>query len=755
MRHLNHDQPEPGNNRLPALPNSYFVQPGELTIEPASSSPGIDYWHLLRKYLILLSLFAVAGAAAGFFSVAFLNPVYQSRALLEVQAPTVTLFKNSGVSGNDEVSQVNIQTQIQLLRSSSFLRRVMERLQLETVPPPPVQNDIFSRLRRRLTTNTQDPMALMTSGLNVALATFDARPINGTRIIEITCDSTSPDIAANFVNTLANEYIEQNSQGRAQNLQQTSQWLSGQLEETRNKLQEAQQHLQEFVQSSGNLFVLQDNTLDNSKLRQLQGELSAIQADRIAKQAKYELVAKTSPEALPGVLEDINVRGYQTRIADLRREAAVLKTTLTPDNPKVKKIEVQINELQITLNKEVTAEIQRIKNDYDVALRREKLLSADYTKQASQVSAEATKASQYSGLKREVETLQQTYSAMLLQANESNINSSVPLGMGTIRLVDPSTPPAKPYKPRPALNIAFGTMAGLFLSVGIAFLWERMDKSVRTPGHSRTLLNVPELGVIPSIEPRGSRPAWRLLLGRESRNAGEMVGSEVSLDTRVGFWDSAPASQLLADSFRVTLASLMLGNGTRRPPRVILVTSPGAGEGKTTIVSNLGTALAETGRSVLILDGDFRRPRLHKVFDLADTWGLTNILEEGSAAPERFGLLTTVPGLFVMPNGPKSGSISKMLYGSEIRRFFQMVREKYDIVLIDAPPILEVADGRLLAEFADGVLLVLRSGVTDRVAALQAYQQLSEDQTPLLGTVLNDFKATRRSRQGYYNYAGR
>ncbi len=747
MWESNQRNSEPGGNRLPALPAHYVGVPATDTIIDAmAAAPAVDYFRLVKKYALIVLALTVIGSAAGFFSVAFFSPVYRAQALLEVQTAAAGILKNQ--VGSDDSTQVNIQTQIQLLRSASFLGRVMERLQLETVPPPPVQNDIFSRLRRRLRTNQQDPMSLLKEGLSAALSSFTARPINGTRLVEISCDSTSPDIASNFVNTLANEYIEQSVQTRAQASQQANQWLSGQLEEARTKMQEAQQKLQEFVKSSGNLFVLQDNTLDNSKLRQLQGELSAIQADRIAKQAKYELVAKSAPEALPDVLDDPTLRGYQARIADLTRESLALRTTLTPENQKVKRIEVQITELKTTLNKEVSAVLERIKNDYDAALRRERLLSAEYTKQAGQVSSEATKGAQYGALRREVEMAQQSYTAMLLQANESSIASSSP--MSSIRLVDPASPPAEPYKPRPALNIGFGTLTGLLLSVGIAFLWEKSDKSVRTPGHSRSLLNVPELGVIPSIETEGLKGGRRFLPRRMIKATPGNGSPGPALHKMI--LEGKDETSRLADSFRVTLASLMLGNATGRRHQVILVTSPSPGEGKTTTTSNLGTALAETGRSVLILDGDFRRPRLHQYFELSNDWGLTNILAaEGTV--EMMGLPTSVKGLTVLPNGPKPDSVPRLLYSPELRRFFQTARERYDIVLIDAPPVLEVADARLLGKFADGVVLVLRSGATDRADALQAYQQLYEDGTPLLGTVLNDFKPSRKSRDFYRYYS--
>ena len=744
MQESSFPTPEYGGLSGPVRP--YLdLNPSDFGVDPSGSPQPLDYRRVIKRYLALSLLLMFFGAAAGFVLTAYVSPTYRARAMVEVEPLSVVLPKNE-LSTLGSSSQLDIQTDIQVLRSATFLRRVLDRLQLETVPPPPIQNDIFSRVRRRIRTNVQDPLAQMKEGLNFAVTTFSARPVNETRIIEITCDSTTPEIASAFVNTVANEYIEQSLQQRTQTAQQTNQWLTGQLEETRNRLQEAQQKLQEFVQTSGNLFVLQDNTLDNSKLRELQGELSSIQADRIAKQARYELVAKSSPEALPDVLDDVTLRTYQSHLADLRREAAALNVTLTPENPKVKKILAQIAELQKTLKREEDSVLQRMKNDYDAALRREKLLRSAYAVQAAQVSAQATKAAQYNALKRDVDTLQQTYNATLLEANESSISSSVPVN--TIRLVDPSTPPGAPYAPRPTLNISFGAMAGLFLAGGFAFLREKTDRRVRMPGHSRHLLRIPELGVIPSIASRGGKLYDRLLPIGKRQTAEPLT---IAPSPKVSGASKKEAYQL-AESFRVTLASLLRENDGKRQPKVILVSSPGPGEGKTTIVSNLGIALAETGRKVLIIDADFRRPRLHAMFDLENNWGVTNILSADMETAS-LGISSGYPGLSVLPSGPLPENVPKLLYSGNFHRLLQAARERFDIVLIDAPPILEVADARIIGRLADRSVLVLRSGLTHQADAVEAYQQLHEDGTLLLGTVLNDWKPASRKRDYYYYMA--
>jgi len=736
------------NNRLPALPAPYLPVPaGEIVLDGAPPAPKPEYGRLVRKYIVLALLLMLMGAGAGFLSVAFFTPMYKARAVLEIQSGNDGFLKGQR-DGGESATEINIQTQIQLLKSVSFLRKVVGRLQLETVPPAPVQSDIFAKLRQRLRTVSQDPMAVMKDGLETASMTLQARPITGTRIIEVTCQSSNPEIASDFVNAVANEYVEQSLQGRMQVAQKASQYLSGELEETKTRLQDAQQRLQDFVRTSGNLFVLQDNTLADTKLRDLQAQMAAIQNERITKQAKFEQVDKTPAASLPDVLDDPALRGDQTRIADLRQQLAALSTTFQPGSPKVQKVQSQLAELEATLNKEIAGARERVATEYQAALRKEKLLKAAYDAQAGQVSGEASKATQYGALKREVDSLRQLYDTMLLQSNESNIASQMPINQ--VQVVDPSSPETAPFSPKPAVNIMMGVIAGLMLSAGIAFLWEKKDNSFRVPGHARSLLNVPELGVIPTVKAEGGKK-WRL-----SRNKN---GSEEANRDFVQVFRTAASGQAAAfrpaESFRVTLASLLRESVTGGRPQAILVTSARPAEGKTTVASNLGMALAETGRNVLLVDGDFRRPRLHHVFNLPNNWGLTNLLGDGANMQDSVGMPTSFPGLSVLPSGPAPPSISKILYSPGLRQFFNLVRTRFDIILIDAPPILEVADARVLGEFADGAVLVLRAGSTDRADALEACQHLHEDGTLLLGTVLNDWKPSRKSKNYYEYYGGR
>jgi capsular exopolysaccharide synthesis family protein len=725
---------------------------GFSSFQPPSEDEGstfnLDIRQILRKYWLLLLGLMILGAGVGFISVVLSAPMYRARLLLEVQSINQGWSKDGSLGGGGDVNLVDIQTQINILRGGTFLKRGAERMQSETVPLAPTGRDLFSRLRERLHPATQDPLENARNGLNVAVQTFDARPVASTRLIELSCQSTSPDVAAQFLNAMAAEFSEDTSRSRMQSSQKTTEWLSAQIEETKSKLQESEEHLRDFVQASGNVFAGQDSTLDDTKLSTLKAELAKIQADRIVKQTRYELTLNNPPDTLGEILDDAALRGYQQQAEVLRREKASLETTYTPKHEKVRKIDAQLPLLEQAYKNELNSVIKRIKNDYEAALRQEKLLSAAYNGQSQRVGSEAGKAAQYNALRREVDTLRQIYQSLLMQSNQASLSSSVPIN--PIRIVEPSDPPQAPYKPQPVLNISFGTVFGMALAVGLVFLRQKMDHSISSPGMSRRLLNTPELGVIPNL-PNGNR-----LAGAGSRNSRNLIIRDEEDDPAGAFesWHSAPA--FVAESFRGTLASILRNQGLRKQ-KTIMVTSAGPAEGKTTVIQNLGIALAETGQKVLLVDGDFRRPNLHRKFGTSNVVSLIDLISETTPLDEypaeRLGAPTGFPGLSLLPNRPTQDNVSKALYSPRLRAIFEMAVQQYDTILVDAPPILNVADTRIMAPLTDALILVLRCGVTHKDAAVEAYRRIQEDGLSLLGTVLTDYDLSAgQKRQYYYDY---
>lgn len=340
-------------------------------------------------------------------------------------------------------------------------------------------------------------------------------------------------------------------------------------------------------------------------------------------------------------------------------------------------------------------------------------------------------------LKREVELNRKAFETMSQRLDDARVASSV--RQANIRLVSPAQAAEDAYKPNLPFNLALGAISGLILGVGFIMLREQSRPTVRLPGEAAISLALQELGVIPRVKRTSSLGLVFNHSGREKDPAGRIAWGELSQ---------------MSESFRATLASLLPPNRRADHPRVLIVTSSWPMEGKTTIVSNLAVSLTEIGKKVLVIDGDMRRPRLHKVFDRANSWGLSDILREQNAIEDLpldvLVTKTAIPGLSLLPSGASAANITGLLWSGRMARLLPRFREVFDHVLVDAPPCLEFADARIMARYADQLVLVVRANYTDRRAAQAAVRRLSLDEIPVRGVILN---CCDPGRTGLYDYA--
>lgn len=733
-------------SRLPARPQYLDVPPPQIVEE---QSPGLllEYWDILRRRKRTLAIIAFLGALAALLLTLPQTPVYQARASLEIQNLNENFMNMREVSptssdGASYTAEYDLQTQVKILQSDSVLDRVISSLQLEKQFFNQKDGGRVSNWRKALGLPQRAPVSLRHEAQARLTQNLKVRTQANTRIVEILYDSTNPKLAADIANAITAEFIEQNLEGRWQTTQHTGEWLARQMEDFRNKLEKSEDQLQNYARATGLLFTSEKDNVAEEKLRQLQQELSRAQAERVARQSKHELVASTSPDSLPDVLDSATLKEYQVKLTDLRRQLAELSSSLTAAHPSVKKVQAQVGALEAALERERANVTGRMRNEFDAAQRRESLLAAVYASQARLMSEQAAKVTHYNILKREVDTNRQVYDSMLQRVKEASIASA--LRASNVRVIDSAKPPARPYKPGLPLNLALGLLTGLFFGVVFVVMRERADRSIQAPGETSAYLNVPELGVIPSAQ-AVQRAGHYYHRDVEST---EKEITKVELVT----WRKKPS--VLADSFRATLASILYSGNNGERPRVIVLTSANPKEGKTTVASNLALALAEMGRRVLLIDGDMRKPRLHDIFRLPNEWGLSDLLE-GRKPPkgrEAQVIKTGYDELYLLPAGTAAKKIPRLLHSPRVAEFLTRARQDYDTVLIDTPPMALIADARDLGRLADGVILVVRSTETTRETAAAASQRLTDDGTRVLGTVLNRWDPRVTSRYGYAHY---
>jgi len=434
---------------LPAGHKVPGIDPARTTFVGGPYTGGfLEYWRMIRRHRGTVIIITCLGGLIGCLIGLPQTPVYHSRATVEVQPLNENLLNTRQVDptpGPSEYSQgeIDIQTQIKLLQSESLIERTVAKLKLDRRPELLEQPDRLSVWRKTLGLSDPSPASSREEAVKMAAGNLRVRSLAQTRVVELTCDSTDPRLAADFANTLITEYTELSLESRWESTQHTGAWLTRQLEEIRINLEKSEDRLQSYAHATGLMFMSEKDSVAEQRLRQLQGELSTAQADRIAKQSKYEMAKSSSPGSLPEVLDDASLRDYQDKLTELRSQLAELATSLTPKHPKIERIQAQIAEVESALERERGNIVKRIQNEQDAAQRREQLLATEYATQARLVSEQAEKAVHYNILKREVDTNRQLYDGMLQKVKEYGIASA--MRASNIRIVDRAKPARLPY----------------------------------------------------------------------------------------------------------------------------------------------------------------------------------------------------------------------------------------------------------------------------------------------------------------------
>ena len=718
--------------------------------EAAETGALLDYWNILGRRKWTLLIVALAGVLTGILFSLPQKPQYQAKASLEIQEFNENVL-NKGFDGGSQTPNTDgetyFHTQIKLLQSESLLERVIKKLNLHDDEAARAANP--QKIRAWLGLPQPKAIPAMERLTQRMAENLTVRVSGRTRIVEILYVDRDPELAANVANVLANEFIDLCQEMRWRSTQRTGEWLTNQLAEMKIKLEKSEAELHAYAGASGLLANSGKDTIDETKLRALQEELSRAQTDRVTRQSKFELASATEDGSLPEVLDDSTLREYKIKLTDLRRQRAELSATMTPAHYKVREIDEQIAAVRDAVERERTNILRRIKNEYDTASRREALLAEASAAQIGIVNEQSNRAVHFNMLKHEVDTSRQLYELLLQRVKEAGVASA--MRAGNILIVDPARLPLVPYKPNFLMNAAVGLLTGLFAGLGLVLFRERSDVTFRSPGETTTYLSMPELGVIPA---GGPNLIGRLLrVGQRSRvSPPTHILTESSEKQCLELAVRRERLSPIAESFRAVLPSILFRQDGSRP-RVMVLTSAAPNEGKTTVASNLALAIAEITGNVLLIDGDMRKPRLQTIFGADNRQGLLDILAspEPPDAQQIDKLIrpTSVPGLYFLPSGLAGGRVSNALYSRNLPQFLSIARARFDTILIDAPPVLQIPDARLLSRLADGVILVVRSGQTTRGMAQEARQRLIEDGSNVLGTLLNCWRPKDAPRYGY------
>lgn len=729
---------------------------------PEQASLLLAHWKILRKrrWTVLSVLLVILTAVL--IGTAREKRVYRATAMIEIQRENPNIVTVQQLFQLPSVSGDYLATQFRILRSDSLARQVIGQLHLDRTrefnPPgrswPWQATSAAARKDSAFPTDAAHEEAVLTR----FEGRLDVRPIPESRLVQISFDSHQPKRAAAVVNALAATFMQDNLRNHWEATQQASQWLSQQLGGLKIRLEKSEDRLQRYAEANGLLFLETDkgktqNIVDD-RLRLLQNELNAAQADRYQKESLYRLIRAGDYAALPGVFDNATMQNLTVKLADLEVRKAQLAPNFTASYPEVKQIQSQIDRIRQFLKQQRQQAARHIEDEFQAALRREVLVRRSFDQQKRQANVVAGKLVEYNILQREVDTNKQLYQGLLERLKQAGVSAG--LKASNIRVVDPAVPPVRPVKPNLLLNLAVASLVGLTFGVSLALVQERLDNTLKTQEDVESFLRVPALASIPSRRslPREKNGHRKFAISSSPGLRDGFGGAALKKAGRNGWIrvDTGPlAHPALSEAFRNLRTSVLL-SAAARPPQSLVVLSAEPGEGKTTICGNLAVSLAQLGKRVLLVEGDMRRPCLHSFFHLSNNAGLVHYLA-GDAPWRALVQPSGVDGLDCLVCGPAPPNPSELLSSERMRSLVHEALAEYHFVLLDSPPLLNVADARILSTIAEGSILVAKGGTTPRELVQRAQLYLADVGARLIGVVLNQVNP-RRDGYDYARYAG-
>ena len=691
-----------------------------------SESPGedeinlLDYWRVLvkRRWAVIgLTLIAVF---ATFVNTLLTTPIFRASTTIQIDRETLNVVNVEGVNAGGGTNDWEFyETQYQLLRSRSLAERVASQLQLGSdggkswSEPGSPWRALFGSLfgGAKPAAKTAKPAQPVDDRLfaGVIAGGLVVEPIRESRLVALHYDSPNPEFAARVANAVAEAFIATNLERRFGASSYAKDYLEDRLAQLKQKLEDSERELIAFAQKEQILAIDNNQTLISQNLTELNAAVSGAQGARIRAEARWRQAQVSIGTALPAeMLENSAIRALQTQRGTLQSSYQEKLRLYKPEYPEMKQLQAQMTEIDRQIAAELNNIKATVKAEYDSALTQETLLREQMTLLKTETLDLQNRSIDYNILQREVATNRELYDGLLQRYKEVGVAGGVT--SNNISVVDRAQVPGGAYKPNMRRNLMSGLMFGLLLGILLALLLEYLDDTVKSPDDIEKKLHLVQLGVIPK-------------LGKDTTPA------EALVDVRSGF----------AEAYRSVRTALQFSTESG-VPSVLVVTSTQPGEGKSTTAKSLARNFALLGKRVLLIDADLRNPSLHRSFDLDNSMGLSNCLS-GAAKPGQCIHRIEQAGLSVMLSGPLPPNPAELLAGPRMISLLAQASERFDQIVIDAPPVLGLADSAILGNIAKGTLLVVEAGKTRVGAARTTIKRLMGARARLLGAVLTKFDA--------------
>lgn len=691
------------------------------------------YWALLKRFYWILILTAVAGGAAAYVWTEQQPRIYEatSKLLFHETQPNVLGSQFEEVDFVDPGGRFQFEqfwnTQREVLNSKWFAERVVDREGLADDPRLFDDQAVASMSEDEL----RDRAVATVRGSTSYSLQRDSRVANVDVQVE------DPELAAQIANGVAESYRDYLEETQAGGMENLSEWFDDYVSTQRQELDQAHRELQEYQQDHNILSLSFEDRkeMTSEALDSISARLRDVEAELYEQEALLNQIVEMEQNdegdlrALADLVDNEGLSESLSREAELERERARLTSRYLEDHPEVREVDQQLETVRDSIDGEIDRIRTSVENQVAVTNRNVEQLEAERERLTDEIAELNDIGLEYNQLADSADTMRQHYEAVLERTTELDLNALYDHDI--IQILERAETPGGPVSPQLPLNLAIGLLAGLLLGGGVIVFIDALDNTIKSHEQIEQFTDKPVLGTLPKVE--------------QSTLKGVPVHGDSALDTLAA---TAPRSSF-SEAIK-TLRTNVMFMAPDEPPEVILMTSPGPGEGKTLSSLNMAIALAQSGEETIVVDSDMRRPRIHKALGIDDEPGMSQILTEDLDLDDAIAESPVEEGPDVLTCGPVPPNPSELLHTERFRDLVDRLRNRYDRVVFDSPPMAAVADALILSHSVDAVLLILRFGQTRQDTLSRSVEQLEAIGAPLLGAVLNDIDESSGYSYAYY-----
>ncbi len=708
-----------------------------------------EYLRLLQRRWPIILILTLLGVALGAVRYYMTPQLYRTQTTLQIEQRSLMGIGSENPWLDAWVGVRYFPTQYLLLESRGLAERVVQDLGLQDEPrfnPGGRSEDPESEARQ---------LAALAGKIQAGL---EVVPVKQTEFVRLDFVFTEPKLTARIANGVADAYIDWGIETRTADVGKASSFIGQQIEALREEIQDKENQLREYGRDVEMVSLDPESNEILERIGQINRSYTQAIADRVELEARSYELQSTAAAVIAEARPTPSIRDARRALVALERDYEAKLSIYKPDHPDMVDLKGGIadgwRDLEELINDEVDVLRRQARTALEAALRRERSLKSQFEAARDEAMAFSSASVQMKNIDMEITTRRELMDQMLRRQSEAGMTARLQSTReSNVRVIDRALVPTAPFRPSLRNDLSGGLGGGLVLGIGIVFLLHFLDRSVKSPEELERLLGVPVLAVVPLLGSRrqGGRYGGRYYgYGRRRKKGGKSPPEEPS---RIELLPALSPRLGISEAYRSLRTALLLS--TVGGLRVCTVTSAQAGEGKTATALNLAVVMAQLGRKTLLIDADLRKARLHRILEVSNRTGLVNSLTEGldlAAALQQ----TQVEYLSVLPSGPSPPNPSELLASEAMVDLVQVVKQQFDFVIIDSPPVLAVTDAILASKLSEGVLLCFRAGKVHRSDARSCCVNLQLAGVRVLGSLLNGYEPIRTGSYGRrysYHYA--